>query len=106
MKVFICGKPRFKDLYEAAAFKIKIKGHEAVNPMDLTKILPPETTGWNQYMLATLGLLRACDAICLIEDYEHSRSGRICLEEAKRLGHKIYKSVDWVPERREEDGGD
>ena len=97
----ISGVSNYKARFAVAAQEIRAKGYEAINPCDLDAILNPQTTSWQQFMLADMGLLRACDAVCLIEGWETSRGSRMELREAQRLGMTIYKSPDNVPERKE-----
>lgn len=102
----ISGISDYRARFDVAAQIIRSKGHEAINPCDLNTILNPATTTWEQFILADLGLLRACSAICLIEGWENSRGSRMELREAQRLGMVVYKSPDNVPEGKEveEDG--
>lgn len=103
MKIYISapisGTSDYKERFEKAERSIEAKGHEAINPCKLDAILKPETTSWEQYMLADLGLLRACDAICVLNNWERSRGCRQEVEEAKRNGMKIYKGLDFVPRK-------
>lgn len=97
----ISGIRDYKARFDVAAQIIRSKGHEAINPCDLIAILNPATTTWEQFIVAGLGLLRACSAICLIQGWEKSRGSRMELREARNLGMTVYKSPDSVPERKE-----
>ena len=94
----ISGCKNFRELFAEAARQITEKGHEAINPCDMDKILNPATTSWHQFMLADLGLLRACDAIVLLEGWEGSKGSRIEQAEAAKYGLKIYKRIENIPE--------
>lgn len=100
MKIYIAGPitgiKDYKINFEKAAEKIKSKGHEPVNPCLLETILDPRTTSWNEYLLASLGLLRASSAILLLNGWERSRGAQREHREAVALGMKVYKDVDSI----------
>ena len=107
MKIYISapisGTSDYRERFDVAERCIEAKGHEGINPCKLDAILKPETTSWQQYMLADLGLLRACDAVCVLNGWERSRGCRQEVEEAKRNGMKIYKGVDMIPRKEADD---
>lgn len=102
MKIYISGRisgcTNYKEKFHRAAEEIRAKSHEAINPCDLDAILDPKTTSWEQYMLADLGLLRCCEALYLLPDWEDSRGARLEHREAIRLNLKIYKKMENIPE--------
>ena len=102
----ISGTKDYKSRFKVAADEIRAKGHEPVNPCDLNRILDPATTTWTQYMLADIGLLKACDAVVVLEGWESSRGAKIEVKKAQELGMTVYKQIDNIPEGREvrEDG--
>ena len=102
----ISGTKDYRDRFKVAAQQIRAKGHEPVNPCDLDRILDPATTTWTQFMLADIGLLKACDAVVVLEGWESSRGAKIEVKKAQELGMTVYKQIDNIPEGREvrEDG--
>lgn len=94
MKVYISGPisgtSDYHDRFLRAAEAINGKGHEAVNPLDLGAILKPWTTTWEQYMVADLGLLRACEAAYFMPGWGNSTGAKIEHGEAVRRRLKIY----------------
>lgn len=104
MKIYISGAitgvQNYRENFDRAAAEITAKGHEAVNPCDLDKILNPKTTSWDRFMMADIGLLRACDAICLLEGWEHSEGAKIERDEAETLGLTIYKGTKTIKNQK------
>lgn len=49
---------------------------DIVNPAEITSMLPGDMQ-WYQYMDVTLNILRACDAIFLMEGWEKSKGAQI-----------------------------
>ena len=103
MKIYISapisGTTDYKERFENAERSIAAKGHEGINPCKIDAILNPRTTTWEQYMLADLGLLRACDAVCVLDGWERSRGCRMELAEAEKNGMPIFKGIDKVPHK-------
>ena len=110
MKIYISGPisgtKDHKGRFKVAADEIREKGHEPVNPCDMDLILNPATTSWHQFMLADIGLLRACDAMVQLDGWESSRGAKLEHAEAVKYGIKVYKRLENIPDRREveEDG--
>ena len=111
MKIYLSGpvssKPpaQARADFAAAASEIERRGHEPVNPCLLQNILKPETTSWEQYMEAAIGLLRASDAIVMLPGWETSKGAR--QEYREILGnttkHKeIFYRLEDVPRIRTE----
>lgn len=100
MKIYISGKitgvTNYRWAFDKAAEEIRAKGHEAINPCDLDKILDPKTTSWDRFLMADIGLLRACDAICLLEGWESSEGAKIERDEAETLGLTIYHGTKTI----------
>lgn len=101
MKIYISGRitgtDDFKPRFNLAAIEILRKGHEAINPVGLQKILAPETTSWAQYMAAALGLLYASDAVLLLPDWENSKGAQKERAAARRLGMRIFYDPKEIP---------
>ena len=108
MKIYISGPisgmKDYKARFDVAAQQIRAKGHEAINPCDLNRILDPATTSWTQYMLADIGLLKACDAIVQLDGWESSRGAKLEHAEAVKYGIKVYKRLENIPDGREVEG--
>lgn len=104
MKIYISGAitgvENYRESFDQAAAEITAKGHEAVNPCDLDKILDPKTTSWDRFMMADIGLLRACDAICLLDGWESSEGAKIERDEAETLGLTIYHGTKTIKNQK------
>ena len=105
MKIYISGPITGKPLdqaradFAAAAEEIVRRGHEAVNPCMLQNILNPETTSWEQYMKAALGLLRASDALLMLPGWDKSTGAQIEHHKGVYMyGQKVFYSIDEVPQ--------
>lgn len=101
MKIYISGRisgtKDHRERFARAAETIRAKGHEAINPAEMNRILNPATTTWEEFMLADLGLLRACAAVVFLPGWRNSRGACIEYREAKKLGLKIYTSLEGIP---------
>jgi len=101
MKIYISGPVTgtddYKERFEKAAEKIRKKGHEAINPIDLQKILDPETTTWAQYMSAAIGLLQACDAAFFLDAWQLSRGATKERNAARTYGILIFDDSTGIP---------
>ena len=115
MKIYIAGPytPKTDNVHDApriahqnvrkaiiAALKLIKKGHYPFVPhlshfMHLENDEPTESSYWVDY---DLKWLEACDAILLLPGWEESSGARREYEEAKKLGLKVYFSVDEVPD--------
>ena len=100
MKIYISGRITgtndYRERFQAAAEKIRNRGHEPVNPVKLDQILDPATTTWTQFMLASRGLLRACHGIYVLPGWEDSKGARLEHDEAIRCGRRIYKDIGCI----------
>lgn len=103
MKIYISGpvtgRPpaQARADFAAAASKIKEAGHEPVNPCRLQDILNPETTSWEQYMEAALGLLRASESILFLPGWEKSKGARAEYYEAMSARKEIFYEISDIP---------
>lgn len=82
----ITGVSDARELFEKAAYKLKWRGYDVVNPYD--NGLTEEDT-WEAHMRADLRMMLDCDAIALLPGWRDSRGA--CLEKrvAKELGMSI-----------------
>ena len=104
MKIYISGAISgtndFTKRFSEAAERIRAAGHEPINPLDLNTILRPETTTWEQYMMADLGLLRASDAAYFMPGWANSAGATVEHTEAIRLHKKIFYDILKIEEAR------
>lgn len=102
MKIYISGAitndPEHREKFERAADAIKALGHEAVNPVDLQKVLDPATTSWEQYMQVCIALLKVCDAIYLLDGWQNSKGATREFWLAWSHNMVIYKHLGEVAE--------
>lgn len=107
MKIYISGPISGRPLAQAradfarAAAAVKRRGHEAVNPCKTQDILRPETTSWRHYMLVSLALLDACDAVLLLDGWQESKGARLEYETAIAQEKPIFAGVEMIPENQE-----
>ena len=109
MKIYISGRITgtndYRERFSEAEELIRRRGHEPVNPVKLDQIFNPATTTWTQFMLASLGILRACHGIYLMPGWEDSKGARLEHDEAVRCSLKVYKDIGCIQcVIREEEG--
>ena len=79
-KIYISGKitgdPNYREKFAKAEEEVKAKGYMVMNPAIL-----PEGFSWVDYMEISFAMMKACDAIYLLEDWEDSAGA--CLERQK-----------------------
>ena len=81
MKIYISGKitgytvEQAKALFKQSEVLIAEKGHEPVNPFDLSETHPDKT--WKDYMLDDIKGLFDCEAIYMHKDWQDSKGARI-----------------------------
>jgi len=103
MKIYISGPitghpiSQVRADFAAAANEIRKAGHEPVNPCLLQDILNPETTSWEQYMEAALGLLRASESIVFLPGWEKSKGARAEYYAAMSARQDIYYFISDIP---------
>jgi hypothetical protein len=76
--------PRFIN----AETRLKILGHEVINPATVNHLLPKSTT-YEQYMDMSLLMLSFCDSIYLLDNWQDSPGANREKAEAERRGLKI-----------------
>ena len=69
--------------FHAHAAELRERGHDVVNPAEIT--LDPAAT-WEQCMRADLAALATCDAIAMMPGWHTSRGAQLELHIAHRLG--------------------
>lgn len=94
MKIYISGKITglpisevIERFGEATTF-ICLKGHIAVNPIDVCPI--DENKEWADYMGEDIRALLKCDAIYLLNGWIESKGARIECLIAKEMGMKVF----------------
>lgn len=105
MKIYIAGPITGTDDYIerfiAANTAIIRKGHEAVNPVFINRIIPTvgdTAISYGHITNICKALLGACDAIYLMPGWQRSNGARIEHAEAINRGLKFYASIDAIPE--------
>lgn len=104
MKIYISGPISGRPLedaraeFAAAAADVESRGHEAVNPCDIQKILKPETTSWEQYMEISLALLHVSDGILLLRNWRKSKGACAEFWDAFTGEKQIFYSTEEIPE--------
>ena len=97
LKIYISGAVTgtwdYWERFAKAEKEIAAAGGDPVNPLRMNQILRPETTTWEQFMRADLGLLEACDAIYMLPGWQKSRGARLEHEHAQMLGKPIIEST-------------
>lgn len=95
LKIYISGAVTgtcdYTERFARAEREIAAAGGEPINPLKMHKILKPETTTWEQFMIADLGLLRACDAVYMIPGWKKSKGARMEHDQAQLLGLPIIE---------------
>jgi hypothetical protein len=109
MKLYISGAmsgidqynfPKFNDV---AAF-VKFQGHEAVNPAEFDKDVPPyagwvcSENEWREYLRRDILHLLPCDGVVVLDGWRRSKGARLEVHIALQLGMPIFN------ERLEEEG--
>lgn len=105
MKIYIAGPitgtEDYIERFIAANTAIIRKGHEAVNPVFINRVIPTvgETAiSYGHIMNICKALLGACDAIYMMPGWHKSNGARVEHAEAFNRGLKFYTSIDAIPE--------
>ena len=97
MKVYISGPITGTDGYmenfEQAEIKLLNRCYEVCNPAKKNSVFPAGTA-WRTYMGESLRLLCDCQAICMLEGWEHSEGAKLEYLVATHLGMRVMKEVD------------
>ena len=80
---------------EAVALQIWQAGHVALTPHMNTRLFDGECPD-EMWLAGGLELLRRCDAVMLVPGWENSAGTLIEIEEARRLGMGIYKTMEEI----------
>ena len=77
--------------FAEAARQLRAHGIDAVNPAE--NGLPAEAP-WHMHMRADIAQLVTCEAIVLLPGWQASRGATLEHQIAKRLGFRIYQTID------------
>lgn len=86
------GDPKYREKFAAAESYLLMKGWTVVNPAYLPKGLPAHS-----YMPICLAMVKACEAICMLEGSKLSQGARLECDFAGYQGKTIYFGLETVP---------
>lgn len=86
----ITGHADYKEKFDLAEVKLRLTGHEVINPAHLNHVMPSDATH-EEYMKICLELLEMADVICLLEGWEKSHGASIEYGYARAMGKAILK---------------
>ena len=96
------GQPEWgRPAFAAAAAQLRAAGHRVTNPGELPLDL---ARPWEDYLAETLWLILECQAVALLDGWEHSRGARLEVAWARRLGKPVAPVADWLALREEAAG--
>jgi hypothetical protein len=81
----ITGVSNFKELFKNKQIELEGLGYETVNPAELDYVMP-KTATWQEYMSICIPLLKMCDYIVMLENWEKSKGATAELEFANKNG--------------------
>lgn len=98
MKIYIAGPMTGLPDYNLPAFAAAAKllttcGYDAVNP-GRRGVIPGYT--WRDYMCDALRELLACEAIALLDGWEHSHGAQLEVHVAQALGMPVKPLTHWT----------
>lgn len=90
----ITGDKGYKAKFKAVADKYEAQGHTVFNPA----VLPwSDEITWEQYIRISFEMLKVCDTIVMLPDWQDSKGARIELGFALEKGLEvIYESISSV----------
>lgn len=92
MRIYISGPmtgdPDYRKKFNAAEEKLIMQGHDAVNPARVNDIIRTDMT-WDEWMSIDMGLLRVCEGIYMLPNWQSSRGANRELGFAMGAGMKI-----------------
>ena len=92
MRIYISGPitsdPEYRKKFREAEEKLRLQGHDAVNPARVADIIRTDMT-WDEWMSIDIGLLKVCEAIYMLPNWQDSRGANRELGFAMGAGMKI-----------------
>lgn len=92
MRIYISGPitsdPGYRKRFQEAEDKLRMQGHDAVNPARVADIIRTDMT-WDEWMSIDIGLLKVCEAIYMLPNWQSSRGANRELGFAMGAGMKI-----------------
>lgn len=89
--------------FNRAEREINAKGHDAINPWKIGKLLPV-TFDHEDYMKVDMAIIRRCDAVYFMDDWELSKGCRAereyCVDRGSTRKKKVFDSIDKIPEAK------
>lgn len=83
--------------FRAAAHTLTGRGYDVECPTTVSDNDPAkEPKPWDWYMRRTLAMLLTCDAVALLDGWEHSRGARLEVEVAHALGMMTLPWHRWL----------
>lgn len=83
------GTDDYKERFAAAEDKLQDNGYETINPVSIAGTLPATCTH-AEYMIVDLAALTICDAVYMLDGWQHSKGARAEHDYAKARGTAIF----------------
>lgn len=102
MRIYISGPITGHDLaaveqaFNAAEAKIMDRGHETINPFQMSKVLG-EGLPWETYMRCDIPRLTDCDAIYLLPGWIYSKGCNLEYDIARQMGLYLFDDMNRIP---------
>lgn len=90
MKVYIIGIRDNAEEFEKAEYLLKKEGHVPVNPLKVIQALPEEITNAD-FTIIAFELIKICDAVYLLDNWNKDLLARMEFAQAEREGKVILK---------------
>ena len=102
----ITGTDDYMERFARKEAELTEEGCIVINPAKVNRMLPDET-GYGEYMMMCLEMMRMCDSVCMMDGWERSNGARFEHMFAKITGKDIvYESRRDEGERSEGRGRD
>lgn len=94
MKVYISGKisglerDDWNNRFNHAECNLRKKGFEVLNPAKITDSFPKDTT-WQEYLWFDIDLLKMCDSIYMLNNWETSKGANLEKTIAEYMGMNV-----------------
>lgn len=84
----ITGTDDYMERFAKAEEALIARGHSVVNPAKVNANLPKDTT-WQQYMTVSIAMLKTCEAIYMLKNWDKSKGAQRELDDAFIMGIKV-----------------